>query len=173
MNSPEHENLKELFEKFLNSQQAETGAEDIERGERILRENPAPAPREELVAGIKAEVGRALSQEKANPLSGGIWKAACVAAAFVIVAVVSTKISERNGNGPPELITASIIPSAIWDSDDIAADDADLATLNAEMEQIKSEALALRLGESDSNNVEDLTELEEILVEIDSDFWKG
>lgn len=69
---------------------------------------------------------------------------------------------------------ASIIPTAIWESDDIAADDADLVIFTTEIEQIEDELPALQLGEDDSNEDSAITELEMELIEINnSDFWKG
>lgn len=51
------ENLRELFERFVDARQAKEAAEDIERGEQILRQWPAPEPRAELLALIKTEMG--------------------------------------------------------------------------------------------------------------------
>jgi len=67
----------------------------------------------------------------------------------------------------------SIIPRAIWESDDIAADDVDLAILTSEIEQIEDEMLTLQLGESDGDSDTAITELEMELIETDSYFWKG
>ena len=38
------ENLRELIEKFMDPKNARMYLEDIEAGERILREHPAPRP---------------------------------------------------------------------------------------------------------------------------------
>jgi hypothetical protein len=63
--------------------------------------------------------------------------------------------------------------AVIWESEDISADDANLATLIAETEEIEGEMLALELGENGGNGSGSLTELEMELEEINSDFWKG
>ena len=44
MDERNEENVKELFEKFLDSEQAERNTEDVRKGEEILREHPAPEP---------------------------------------------------------------------------------------------------------------------------------
>ena len=173
MNGQNEENLKDLFEKFFDPEQAERAVEDIRKGEQILGEHPAPKPNDELIAGVKSEIAEALLYRKATTFRRIAYKAVAVAAVFIILAVVSVKLFEK-GNGEPErLITASIIPKAVWESDDIAADDADLAALTAEIEQIEGEAMALRLGENGGNGSSAVTELEMELIEINSDFWKG
>jgi len=68
----------------------------------------------------------------------------------------------------------SIIPTAIWESDDITAADADLAIFTTEIEQIEDELMSLQLGEDDGNGDSSVSELEMELIEINnSDFWKG
>jgi hypothetical protein len=59
---------------------------------------------------------------------------------------------------------------AIWESDDIAADDVDLARLIAEIDEIESEIMGLQPGEGGD---EGAGQIEMELIEIDSDFWKG
>ena len=61
MNSQNDENLKELFERFLSAEQAESGVEDIQKGEQILRQHPAPEPDSMLIANIKAALTRPMN----------------------------------------------------------------------------------------------------------------
>ena len=183
MKSQNEENLKELFERFLDSGEAEQIKEDICEGERILRKQPAPEPDGELIANIKAEIARTLLRRRANAFKRIAYKAAAVAAAVVILAAISVKLFEsrpsatgrdEKDNGEFERPAyALMIPAAIWESDDIATDDADLAILTAEIEQIEGELLALQLDENSGNGHIDLAELEMELIEINSDFWKG
>lgn len=172
MNGRNEENLKDLFEKFLDSEQAERNAEDIRKGEEILREHAAPKPDDEVIADIKAEIARELLGRERRVSKQVVYKVAAVAAAFVILATVSVKLFEKGGE-QQKVATASMLPSVLWDSEDIAADDVDLAILTAEIEEIESEALALELGENGGNGLAELAELEMELMEIDSDFWKG
>ena len=173
MKSQNEENLKELFERFLDSKEAEQAVEDIREGERILREHPASGPDKELVAGIKAEIAKAVLLRKRNVFRRIAYKAAVVAAAVIILVAISLKLAEKGGGEPERVITASMIPASIWESDDISADDADLATLTAEIEQIESDLLALQLGENGGNGYGAAAELEMELIEINNDFWKG
>ena len=172
MNERNEENLKDLFEKFVDAGQAEKAAEDIRKGEEILSAHPGPEPDGEVIAGIKAEVARELSRRKTRVTKRVVYKAASVAAAFIILASVSVKIFEKGGE-QGKVVRASILPSAIWESEDLAADDVDLAILTAEIREIEEDALALQLGENGGNGHIDLEELEIELMEISNDFWKG
>jgi hypothetical protein len=172
MNGETKENLKDLFEKFLNSEQAKQAAEDIQKGERILRESAAPAPDGELIANIKAEIAASLLHKKENAFRRTIYKTMAVAAGFIIVAIISVKLFETKTVQPEKPVSSSIIPKAVWESECLADDSAASATLVAEVEQIESDLLAMRLGENGSNG-EAITELEMELTEINSDFWKG
>ncbi len=175
MNGEAEENLKDLFEKFLNSEQAEQAVEDIQKGERILRESAAPEPDSELIANIKAEIAASLLRKKENAFRRTVYKTMAVAAGFIIIAIISVKLFETKTVQPERPVSSSIIPKAVWESECLADDSAESATLVAEVEQIESDLLAMRLGENGSNDYEAITELEieTELMEINSDFWKG
>jgi hypothetical protein len=103
-----------------------------------------------------------------------LYEAAGVAAAIIILAIVGLQLFEKSDIQPTNgVYTASIIPTAIWESDNIAADDTELAVFTAEIEQIETEIRTLESGEDFSENESTVTELEMELVEINSDFWKG
>ena len=172
MNGRNEENLKELFERFVSAEKAEQAVQDIQKGEQIFREHSVPGPDMELIADIKAEVADALLRRKANAFRRTAYKVAAVAA-VILLAVISVRFFEKGSVEPRRVATASIIPLSIWESEDVTADDADLAVLTAEIEQIKSEVLTLQLGENGGNGDKELMELEMRLIEIDSDFWKG
>jgi len=169
MKSQNEENLKELFERFLDSEEAEQAVEDIREGERILREHPVAEPEGELIAGIKVEVAKAVLRRKRNVRI----KSAVVAAAVIILAAISIVLFERGGGEPERVAAVSRIPAAIWESERLADDDADLASLTAEIEQIESDLLAVKLGENGDNGSGAAEELEVELIEINNDFWKG
>lgn len=167
------ENLKDLFEKFLTSDGAGRAAEDVHEAERILHDYPAPEPSDTLIADIKTKIAQAVPRRKANAFRKTVYKVAVVAAAVILTAAISVRLFQK-GNGKAERITyASIIPKAVWESEDIAADDTDLAILNDQTEQIETEILALQLGQTNGNGPVDLTELETELSEINNNFWKG
>lgn len=169
------ENLKDLFEKFSDPEQAKQAADDIEKGERILGKYPAPEPSTELLAQIKTEISGATAKRKVTAFRSIAYKMALTAAAIIILVSVSVKLFEKEAEviGPDKVTAASIISTEIWESEDIADYDLDLAILTVEIEEIESEILALQLGENGTNGNYDLSELEIELMETDSDFWKG
>ena len=172
MDDQNQENLRELFEKFFDAEQAENCVEDIEKAEQIFRGHPAPEPDDMLIANIKAEIAMRLQSARAHRLRRIIYEVAGAAAAILIVAAVGLQLFEKDTRRPGEYY-ASLIPTAIWESDDIAVDDEDLAAFTAQIEQIEDEVQTLQSGEDTLNGENSVAELEMELIEINSDFWKG
>ena len=173
MNGQNEENLKELFAKFLNAEQAEKAAEDFRKAEQILLEHPAPAPDDGLIAGIKSEIAGAIPPRQVNVFRRISYKTAVVAAAVIVVASISVRLFDKSGGSPGRVTSAEMIPEALWESRDISADYVELATFAAEIEQIESEVLTLQLSENGGNGDRAVSELEMELIEIAGDFWKG
>lgn len=170
MNGPEAENLKELLKKFFDAGQVEGCLDDFQKAERLLREHPAPEPDDMLIANIKAEIAMRLPARRAEIFRRRVWEAAGVAAALAVLALVSVRLAHEPAG--QQRSYASLIPAAIWESDNIAADDTDLALFTTEIEQIRDEVLTLESGEHTADNESTITELETELAEINSDFWK-
>ena len=171
MNSRDSENLKDLFARFLSDEQAESSLEDIQKGEEIIREHPAPEPDSMLIANIKAEIAMRLPARRTYTFSKIAYRIVYAAAAIMIISAISLGLFDKPPvQGPVNY--ASIIPAKLWDSDDITTDDADLADYAIKIEQIEQELLALQSGESTGNGESSLTELEMELVAINNDFWK-
>ncbi|MHC4323446.1 MAG: hypothetical protein ACYSUX_04140 [Planctomycetota bacterium] len=173
MDDRNQENLRELFEKFFDAEQAESCVEDIQKAEQIFREHPAPEPDDMLIANIKAEIAMRLAAPRAHRFRRIIYEVMGAAATILIVAAIGLLLFKK---GPPnngDVVYASLIPTEIWDSDDIATDDEDLAVFTAQIEQIEDEVNALQSGEETGNGDIIITELEMELKEINSDFWKG
>lgn len=171
MEDQTNENIEELFGKFLSDQDARRVAEDIQKAEEILREHPAPEPAGELLADINSKIAEALSAEKAKTHKLITYRMAAVAAAIIILVAVGIRFFEK---GPAETqIPVTLIQQAIWESEDISADQAELALLTDELEQIEGEILALRLGEDGGEGDRESVELEMELTDIGGDFWKG
>ena len=173
MDDRNQENLRELFEKFFDAEQAESCVEDIQKAEQIFREHPAPEPDDMLIANIKAEIAMRLPAARAHRFRRIIYEVAGVAAAILIVAAVSLQLFQKGTPKNGDVVYASLIPTAIWESDDIAIDDEDLAVFTAQIKQIEDEVQALQSGEDTGNSDSALVELEMELIEINSDFWKG
>jgi len=173
MDGQDRENLKELLEKFFDAEQAASCIEDFQKAEQILREHPAPEPDDMLIANIKAEIAMRLPARRAQHLRRRVWEAAGVAAAIAVLALVSVRLSDQtrrpSGNGA----YASLIPAALWESTNIAADDADLAVFTTQIEQIRDEVLTLESGRDAGDSDSAIADLEMELIQIGSDFWKG
>ena len=173
MEDQTNENIEELFGKFLSDEDARRAAEDIQKAEEILREHPAPEPAGELLADINSKIAEALSAEKAKTRKLTAYRVAAVAAAIIILVAIGVRFFEK---GPAEIqspVTITLIQQAIWESEDISADQAELALLTDELEQIEGEILALRLGEDGGESSREFIELEMELTDIGGDFWKG
>ena len=173
MNTESKDNLEELFGKFVGSGQAGEMAEDVREGERILGEYSAPEPDQILIADIKAEITEALLHRGQTSFRRTAYRAMAVAAVIAVLAAVSVKLFENGGGEPKTLISASVMPTVVWESDNIAEADMEMSTLIAELEQVENEILALRSNEANGNGNKAVTELELELIEINSDFWKG
>jgi hypothetical protein len=173
MEDRNRENLGELFGKFFDAEQAESCLKDFQEAERILRENPAPAPDDMLIANIKAEIAMRLPVRKAELARRRIYRRAIAAAAVFLIAGISATLFDHTGPGPTTLAAASLIPTAVWESDDVTADDEDLAFFATEIEQIENEVIALESGEDASESDSTIEELEMELIVVSSDFWKG
>lgn len=170
MNDRNEENLRDLFERFVDSEQAREAVADIERGEDVLRQWPAPEPRVELLAEIKSEMAGRLVRSGRRHVRWFASRVAGIAAAFVIIASVWTGL--HKSGGPGVVVASSLIPTAIWESDDISADDLRLATFTAEVERIENELRSLLLDENGSDeSVLDEAEIE--LIDLEGEFWKG
>ena len=167
------ENLRELFEKFFDAEQAESCVEDIQKAEQILRENPAPEPDGLLIANIKAEIAMRLPAVRAHRFRRIIYEVIGAAAAILIVAGVTLQLFAPPAGLEDEYNYAGLIPTKIWESDDIVTDDDDLAVYTAQIEQIEDEVMALQSGEDTGNGDSTIVELEMELIEINGDFWKG
>ena len=172
MEDRNNENLRELFEKFFDAEQAESCVEDIQKAEQIFRDNPAPEPDDMLIANIKAEIAMRLQAVRAHRFRRIIYEVIGAAAAILIVAGVSLQLFEKD-TPIVKVNYASLIPTAIWESDDIAADDEDLADFTTQIEQIEDEVHVLQSGEDTGSGESTIAELEMELIAIDSDFWKG
>ena len=166
MSNKNEENLKGLFEKFFDPAEAEKMTEDICRGEEILKSHPAPRPADALIADIKAKISQAaLRRRKINLYRKLAYRMVAAAAVIIVLVSITTKLAEKNK--PEKSVTASAGSKMIWD-------DKDLTTLTTEIEQAEEDVLALQTGQNGNGYKEtELTELEINVTEISSNFWKG
>jgi len=172
MNDRNEENLRELFERFVSTEEAESGIEDFIEAEQIFHENPAPEPTEELLASIKGDIAETLRFRQEHTFRRLAYKLAPVAAVFVVLAAVGVRML-REGNGPLEIVQGPIMSARVWDSENVAADDMDMAVFTAEVDELEIEITTLELGENGGIGRSTVTELEMELIEINTDIWEG
>lgn len=165
MNERNDENLRELLEQFMSPEQAQMHLDDIEKGEKILREHPAPEPDDMLLANIKAEIALHVIPHRTTAFRRIAFRVAAVAAAVIIVTAIWTNLfNEQTVPGPQQHEQyASEFP---WDYQDSTV-------FNTKLELLESDLRALEYGEKDVDNESAMTELELEVIEIAGDFWKG
>ncbi|UCG47910.1 MAG: hypothetical protein JSU94_20825 [Phycisphaerales bacterium] len=171
MKGRNEDNFRELFERFMGSEEANRSAEDIRRGDELLGEHPAPGPSEELLQSIEATISVRLSHRRWYHLRQRPYRLGAVAAAIVVL--VSFLARMEPGGKSSDLVYGSVIPAVLWESADIAAEDADLVAYTAEIEQIEEQIETLQSGEESGNGDSAISELEAELTNISGDFWKG
>ena len=173
MDEQKRENLKELFEKFFDAEQAQKQLEDVREAERIIEQYPAPEPDDMLIANIKAEIAMRLPAQRTHIYNRTVYRIASVAAAIIILAAIGLNVFEKDITEQQPVARADIIPRAIWDSEDIVIDDMDLANYATQIDQIESDFMALQAGEDGFEGDNTIMELELELMETEGDFWKG
>ena len=73
-----------------------------------------------------------------------------LAAAAAVIVLSLIGLLGPGSASRPHLSYAAIIPTAIWESDDLTADDLDLAYFSSEIRQIEAQMQALDAEDSDT-----------------------
>ena len=100
-----------------------------------------------------------------------VFRAAAVAAAVVLPVLIGQY--GHSPTGQPDINFASIIPTAIWESHDVAADDPDLVYFTSQIRQIESQMHDLETEDVGTRDSDVLDDIEIELIAIDTEFWKG
>jgi len=172
MNGQNEENLKELFERFVSTEEAESGVEDFVKAERILQQYPAPQPDEEMIAVIKSDIAEAIRRRREHAFRRLAYRMAPVAAVFIVIAAVGVRML-KEGSGPVELVQGPIIPARVWESENVAAEDRNLLVLTTELDELEVEFATLESDENGGNGSSAITELEIEFAEINTNIWEG
>ncbi|MBN1505564.1 MAG: hypothetical protein JW955_01890 [Sedimentisphaerales bacterium] len=166
MEDQRRENLSELLRQFFEPDQARAAREDIRAGDRLLDAWAAPGPRPETIGRIKDEITVALVRRHRITLTLRRSLAAAAVIAFALLGLLY-----RDASRGPDVFRAGLLPAAIWDSEDIAADDLDLARMTAEVRQIEAQLQALEAGEDEASGT--MEEFERELMQIETELRKG
>ncbi len=163
MNADNEQNLKELFAKFVDSEQAEELSAEVIAADQIIDSFDAPEPDARILAAINANVARQLNARRSRQM---IYRLVA-AAVFLIIATVAVKIFQQTPVESQQLVMVT------WEIEEVTSADAELSTLIAEIEQLEDDIMGLQYAEETASQSSELNELEIELIEIDSDFWKG
>lgn len=168
MEDQTRENLNHLLRQFLDPAQARAAREDIRAGEQLLDAHPAPLPSLETIARIKAEVGASLARRHRIAL---LLRRSLAAAAVIAFATIG--LFDRAPTGSRKPYEANLLPAAIWESQDVAAEDPDLVYFNSEVRRIEAQLQALEAGEDGAAGSDAVDELETELKQIETEIGKG
>ncbi len=160
--------LRELLDRFMDPSEAASAEREIRAGERLLDACPAPQVAPETLVAIKRRIAAQLgaSHKPSHPF----YRYVGAAAAVILVALIA--FFGRSAPERPSVRYASLIPAAIWDSDDIAYDDMELAYFRSELRRVEAQMQALEAGDGDGAVAGGLDEVELELIRIERQFWK-
>lgn len=169
MRGPARENLTELLKRFMDDSAARAAQTDIEEAERVLEAHPAPAPSPETLSTVRSLMVAAATRRRRRI---HVFRAAVAAAAAVVLTVLAGRYGDTSID-QPRVNIASIIPAAVWESRDIAADDLDLVYFTSQIRQIETQMRDIETEDVAPRNSDVLDDLEVELIAIETEFWKG
>ena len=111
MNDRNGENLKDLFERFVGTEEAKSCVEDFDKVKRILDENPAPQPSQELIAAINSRIAEEIRLRKEHSFRRLAYRLAPLAAVFVVLAAVGVRMMLKESSGPAERVRWALRPA--------------------------------------------------------------
>jgi len=167
MNDHMYDELRELLKRLMAPSEAGPIEQDIRSGDRLFDVHPAPQITPETLAAIKHQITVQLgtSHRPAHSFYRYI-------AAAAVIAVTLIGFFGRSNRETPGVSYASLIPTAIWESEDLASDDAELAYFRSELRHIETQMQALEAGDGELVAAGSLDEVELELIRIDTQFWK-
>lgn len=161
------DNLRLLFERFLDPEKAQEAADEVLEAQDMLSAYPAPSVRAQTLARIRTQMVAKLAKKQRR---ARIYRLTSTAAAVIVVGLVGFLGNGQRGDETRS--HAGILPAAMWDSDDIASDDMELAYFASEISRIATEVQAIQSGEDLQAGTSALAELEIKLSLLDTHFWK-
>ncbi len=163
------EDLTKLLGRFMDESTARATQADIEAVERMLQAHPAPVPSSQTLWTVKAMMIAASAGRRRRIR---VTRATVAAAAAVVVTVLVGHY--RTGpTDQPRANFASIIPTAVWESRDIAADDLDLVYFTSQIRQIETQMQDLEAEQVAPQEKDVLDDIEMELISMETEFWKG
>ncbi|NLZ05274.1 MAG: hypothetical protein GXY19_08890 [Phycisphaerae bacterium] len=168
MRDRNYDELRELLTRFTDSSDAGSTERDIRAGDSLFDMHPAPQAAPETLATIKRRISVRLGMPRRH--THPLYRYVGAAAAVIAMALIG--FFGRSAPEQPRVSYASLIPAAIWDSDDLVSDDAELAYFRSELRHIETQMQALEAGDGELVAAGSLDEVELELIRIDTQFWK-
>lgn len=163
------EQLTNLLHQFLDPAQARAAENDIQAGEQYLHACPAPTPDPQTIIHIKSRIAATLARRRTVARTFRRSLAAAAVIAFAMLVLMDS--------GPTRHIStlqaATILPAAMWESNNIAAEDVDLVYFTGEIRLLEAQLRDLDADDGDSDASGAVDELEMELMHIETEFWKG
>ena len=160
-----------MFARFFDTEETSGIVDDLREADRLFHDHPAPEPDASLMANITTDMAIQLSSRRARLARHRLYRRAASVAAIVLIAGLFAALFNA-GPEPVALASASLMPTAIWESSNIAVDDEDLAVFHAEIEKIENAVMTLESNDDISDSSSTLDELEFELIVARNDFWK-
>lgn len=161
------EDLTGLFEQWLDGSQARTAAEEIRAAEQLIDAYPSPLPSAQTLELVKQQMYVRRSRRRVARMAQAV---ATVAAVVAIVIGLVTHVTQRPGG---RIDFGFLLPATLWETNDIAVDDVELAYLTSEVKHLEAQVRAAEGSDSDASGINALNEAEMELFQIDTEFWKG
>jgi len=160
--------LEELVQRFYDPQQAREVLEELRRAEKLFAKEQSPEPSAKLVRNIKDQVHQRLSARQARRVRRRFIE---VVAAVIMVVVTLMGVLSYQGKHAQNAAYASVMGAGMWETNDVSSEDARLATLEAEIEQLEQESFG-DTSEAEMAAETAVRDLEIQLVQANGEFWK-
>ena len=172
----DNENLNDLLKNFFDEARAWQAKRDIESGEQLLSDHPAPGPDGLVTDSIKSRISARLDAHKQRRFHT-IARRMAVAAVIVVLVMTGIRFNGYRDRRPADVTGPDKTAlKNIWQEDDAqdsAARDSQLNVLTAQIDEIADSILSIRLDEHRSQQSDAFIEIETELLDINGNFWKG
>jgi hypothetical protein len=168
MNDQKYTELTDLLQRMLPETGARVAEREIRDGERLLDAWQAPAPGADLLRDIQAEMVAVARRTRRRRQ----FVRAAVGACAALLVLGFGHLFGPGADSAPSVSYAGMIPHAVWDSDNVVAEDLDLAYYDAEIRRIEQEMRTLEAGEAEVGQ-RAVENLETEWMRIEGEFWKG
>ena len=172
----DNENLNDLLKNFFDEARAWQAKRDIESGQQLLSDHPAPGPDGLVTDSIKSRISARLDAHKQRRFHT-IARRMAVAAVIVVLVMTGIRFNGYRDRRPADVTGPDKTAlKNIWQEDDAqdsAGRDSQLNVLTAQIDEIADSILSIRLDEHRSQQSDAFIEIETELLDINGDFWKG